>query len=513
MNNKITGAAALFLFILSHVLYAHGPNTDIMDRLVEVRLRPEGIDLRLGMLYGEVPAAAVRKAMDLDRDGQIGESEAAGYAFAQRDCLTAGLRVRLDGREMALSSLEPQVDLYGQYGSAPGHLDQTFDFTAPLGSELEDRRCRLEIANANNWAIPGRTTFVLIAAREVEVFGTSLDSLISPVRASHLSGFRAEFALRDQEALTKAAREDPWRLVLDRWTEDYPPISMSGRVTAAAEEDHHSHGGFSGRVQRYFEEGENNPAGLWLLILAAFAYGCVHALEPGHAKTVTAAYLLGSTHRWPRSVLLALTVTITHTGGVLLLALLTTAAWGDSLSATTQAALTGFSGLIVLLLGIQRLRSGGHDHGHSHEHLHEGGNHAHEHDHPHIHTHAEQESGSRWGVIWLGVAGGLVPCPGALWIYLLALGFGRPALAVVLILALSLGLALVLVSVGLASLYLRNLTLASGGRPPAFVASSRTLSRLWSWGTVAARKLPATAGALLILLGAFMLWKGLVEII
>ena len=257
--------------------------------------------------------------------------------------------------------------------------------------------------------------------------------------------------------------------------------------------------------------GENNPAGLWLLILAAFAYGCVHALEPGHAKTVTAAYLLGSTHRWPRSVLLALTVTITHTGGVLLLALLTTAAWrlperhrpggADRLFRTDRAA-----------AGIERLRSGRHEHGHSHEHLHEGGHLPHEHNHPHIHAHAEQESGSRWGVVWLGVAGGLIPCSGALWIYLLALGFGRPALAVVLILALSLGLALVLVTVGLASLYLRNLTLASGGGPPGFVARSRPLSRLWSWGTVTARKLPAVAGALLIVLGAFMpgkVWRSL----
>ncbi|MBN2290430.1 MAG: hypothetical protein JXQ83_13930, partial [Candidatus Glassbacteria bacterium] len=104
---------------------------------------------------------------------------------------------------------------------------------------------------------------------------------------------------------------------------------------------------------------------------------------------------------------------------------------------------------------------------------------------------------------WLGFAGGLMPCPGALWIYLLALGFGRPGLGVALILALSLGLALVLVAVGVVSIGLRNLIKVEQAGPP---------GRLRAAGKALGRLLPGLTGTLLVLLGSFLLWRSLADL-
>ena len=61
----------------------------------------------------------------------------------------------------------------------------------------------------------------------------------------------------------------------------------------------------------------------------AFAYGGVHALAPGHAKTITAAYLIGA-HATPwHAVLLGVVVTVSHTWSIYALALVTHVFWID----------------------------------------------------------------------------------------------------------------------------------------------------------------------------------------
>src|SRR5207247_2980681 len=62
---------------------------------------------------------------------------------------------------------------------------------------------------------------------------------------------------------------------------------------------------------------------LLLSLLIAFGLGAAHALEPGHGKTVVAAYLVGSRGTPKHAVWLGLIVTLTHTFGVFALGLLT----------------------------------------------------------------------------------------------------------------------------------------------------------------------------------------------
>src|SRR5262249_60087310 len=66
--------------------------------------------------------------------------------------------------------------------------------------------------------------------------------------------------------------------------------------------------------------------GLGLLALAlatAAVLGAFHALEPGHGKTVVAAYLVGSRGTAWHALILGLVVTISHTAGVYLLGAVT----------------------------------------------------------------------------------------------------------------------------------------------------------------------------------------------
>src|SRR5262249_59424929 len=51
-------------------------------------------------------------------------------------------------------------------------------------------------------------------------------------------------------------------------------------------------------------------------LLVAIGLGAFHALEPGHGKTLVAAYLVGSRGTAWHAVLLGLTVTASHTIGV-----------------------------------------------------------------------------------------------------------------------------------------------------------------------------------------------------
>ncbi len=126
-----------------------------------------------------------------------------------------------------------------------------------------------------------------------------------------------------------------------------------------------------------------------LAVAVAAALGALHALEPGHGKTVVGAYLVGSRGTASHAVLLGLIVTASHTAGVYLLGGVTLFASRYVVPERIYPWLSVTSGLIIAGLGFillrQRLR-GGRDHAHSHDHEH-GHDHGHEHPHDHGHGH------------------------------------------------------------------------------------------------------------------------------
>ena len=254
-------------------------------------------------------------------------------------------------------------------------------------------------------------------------------------------------------------------------------------------------------------------------LLAVMVWGAGHALTPGHGKTIVAAYLIGSRSTPWHALYLGLTVTLTHTLGVFALGLVALFASQYVVPEQLYPWLGAVSGLIVVGLGAVMLwgrvrpllarrghehHHGSHDHGHDHQH------HSHEHEHPHDYGHAhphghehhrthDHEHGHShlppgadgspvtWrSLLGLGISGGLLPCPSALFLLLTAVSLDRVALGMVLVVAFSLGLAGVLTMVGLL-----------------FVKGSQVvqqLPRVGTWG----RFLPAISALVIMMIGVWL---------
>jgi ABC-type nickel/cobalt efflux system permease component RcnA len=195
--------------------------------------------------------------------------------------------------------------------------------------------------------------------------------------------------------------------------------------------------------------------GFWLLILASAGIGALHALTPGHGKTLVAAYLVGERGTLWHALLLGLVTTVTHTGVVLTIALVLWFLPAGGSKEVREAIQTGLGlimGLVVVSLGFYLLLarlSGRADH------VHIGGGHHHHHHMPNS-SEARPARVSALGLIILGITGGLIPCWDAIAMLLFAVASNNLQLAFPMLLAFSAGLAAVLVLVGVLVVKFRN---------------------------------------------------------
>jgi nickel/cobalt exporter len=200
-----------------------------------------------------------------------------------------------------------------------------------------------------------------------------------------------------------------------------------------------------------------DPASLSLLYLpVAVGLGALHALEPGHAKALTAAYLVGIRGTWRDAVVLGLSAACTHAGVVVALSALAiwlgrTAFAGEALRWLEIA-----SGAIVIAIGLWLLSRRWLRHRHHARACEHGHDHDHDDDDDHHHTPPPIPSEGRpsnWQIILFGASGGLLPCPASVSVMLLALSVGEAAIGLVVAFAFGVGLALALVAVGLAAVW------------------------------------------------------------
>lgn len=241
----------------------------------------------------------------------------------------------------------------------------------------------------------------------------------------------------------------------------------------------------------------------WFLLTAALiaaGLGALHALEPGHGKTIVAAYLVGSHGTSKHAVLLGLIVTAAHTAGVYLLGAVTLYASKYIIPEHLYPWLGVISGVTIAVLAcfmILRAWTG------------EDGAHNHEHGALHSHWFSSlkkqriQDSSaagpapdgslsslpqtkpvSLAQLLTLGVTGGIIPCPAALVVLLSAFSLHRVGLGLFLIVAFSGGLAAVLIAIGLLMVYARQ-----------FVA------RWKSEGPLLKRWLPLLSASFMLILG------------
>ena len=215
------------------------------------------------------------------------------------------------------------------------------------------------------------------------------------------------------------------------------------------------------------------------MIAAAIAVGAVHALGPGHGKSLIGAYLVGSGGTLRQAVAVGAAVSVMHTASVLGLGLLVLSAERLFAPERVYPWLGLASGLVALGLGAALLVSRLHA-------LSERRRHAHDHPHP-------ARPLSRRGLIALAFAGGILPSPSALVVLLGSVSIGRTGLGLVLIAAFSLGLAASLIAVGAVAIRARDM---ATGRLPAGLM----------------RLAPVLSAACIVLAGVALTARGLFQI-
>jgi ABC-type nickel/cobalt efflux system permease component RcnA len=190
----------------------------------------------------------------------------------------------------------------------------------------------------------------------------------------------------------------------------------------------------------------HNEYGLAITLLLAFAFGAAHALTPGHGKTLVAAYLVGERGTVWHALYLGLITTLTHTGSVMVIAVIVALLPAEQQKAFMDWLVNGLGlvmGLTVVGIGfwllLQRLAGRA-------DHVHLGG--GHHHHGPSMPT-PPTRSLSWWGLTLLGITGGMIPCVEAIWLLLYTVGTGQFWIVLPAVLAFSAGLAGVLVVIGI----------------------------------------------------------------
>jgi ABC-type nickel/cobalt efflux system permease component RcnA len=259
-------------------------------------------------------------------------------------------------------------------------------------------------------------------------------------------------------------------------------------------------------LSRFIEPGALTLSTVVLLLAVALGLGAVHALEPGHGKSIVAAYFVGTRGSAAQAALLGLIVAVTHSLGVLAVAALVLFGSQYFVPEDAYPWLTMLSGGMVLLLGmallISRTRSSGL--WHRLQHLRRHGHH-HEHDSDHHHHSPPQHTPERppWKtLVLLGLVDGLIPTPSTLVVLLGAISIGRVELGLLMVVAFSTGMAVVMASISLAILGLRavagRLSGSLGGR-------QRRGAR---WVQRAAAGLPLGAAVVLLVIGTTIVLRG-----
>jgi len=449
--------AALPVAVLAHPL-----GNFTINHFAEMRVAADVVSLDVVIDMAEIPTFQERQRIDADGDGTVSDAEASAE------------------RVTACARLGP--DLHLVIGAAPLHLQvAAAGLSFPAGSGgLATMRLVCEytapivggLRGAEGLHFDDGSYAERIGWREIVVEGDGV-----AVKGEHLAGSISRRLTSYPKELLATPRNDrsiDVQLALGgeplaaAAIPDAQPIDRSAARSSSLAAS--VPGGE--QITALLGSGDLSPVAVLVSMLLAAGLGALHALSPGHGKTVMAAYLVGSQGTARHAVALALIVTAAHTMGVVGLALVTLLA-SDVLPPERLYPVLGLSsGAIVIGIGLYLLAArwraasaarrhrldarGSHDHGHEHQ-------------HGHAHDHVRVGTRLSWRALFsLGLAGGLVPSASALLLLLGAVAVGQPAYGLALAIAFGLGMATVLGGIGILMV-----------RASRFVQRAPQLQRLW----------------------------------
>jgi nickel/cobalt transporter (NicO) family protein len=468
--------------------------------------RYSGLDLspgRVSILYvldmAEIPTFQAMPSIDTNGDGTASAAEKQGWADRTAPQLMAHVGLTADGRAVALALRSDAVVFRAGQGGLPIlRLSASFAAAMPKAGSVT-------YVDHNFDDRIGWKEITVRSEAGVAVIGSRLpaasvsDTLLhypTNLLASPLDVRQAAFSFHPGTPINEAA----------------PAVgsTVSGAPIASG-------GSFAALITWRL-----TPLVLIGSLGLAFAFGALHALGPGHGKTITAAYLVGSGARVGQAAGVGVAVALMHTASVLALGVVATAASSSFPSEQIYPWLEVLTGAVALTLGaglfvvrVRARRSGASLHGHTHmwdEHGHLHPRDEHDHARPGDHVHErdgrvlvpiaggaptqDEIAGPRVSkprLTALAVSGGVLPSPTALVVLLAAIGTHRVVYGLALILTFSLGLAAALIVAALGALRART-----------FVAR-----RL---GTGTAAVLPVISALVIVGFGLFFVVRGAAQV-
>lgn len=439
--------ALAFILLGSAQAIAHPMGIKLWGHSMNITPTPDAIQIDYTI---EVPvtklAIMMNRFKNFNRLEKIGPEDEARFNDEMVDHLISGINVTANGMSLPLE-WNPNYARRHSAGQM-GFFNYELHLLAPLGPDADGGR--VEVENDN---------FPIQRA----VFHNAL--FISPEAYAQDADLPAAKGWKEGEKN---------RRIAFTYRRGHPPIE------ASAQEGKKSLGHNNLRDTKLLSLlRKTDLSGKFLLIalMSALFLGAAHALSPGHGKALVAAYLVGSHGTIRHAAALGLIVTLTHIGSVVILGLV--GMWLAEYMVPEYYApfISLASGAMIVGIGIWLfLRRYPRFHRKEHHHHHE---------HPH-----ESRAPSWKELLWLGVSGGIVPCPSATVVMLTAIAIGKPGMGLVLIAFFSAGLAVVLTLVGILS-----------------VKASTLLKRLDSHGRLA-RWLPVASAIVVTALGLIIIYRG-----
>jgi nickel/cobalt transporter (NicO) family protein len=474
-----------------------------INQFCGLRVAHDAVDVHYVVVYGQLPALRELHNADANGDGVTSQAERDVYVGALAPGFGGALKLSVDGVGVPLRATRWTSSLPTEQGGFSLRVD--VDFVAQLPA-LRSGVHSLMLSNRNYPDRLGWHEIVVDSTAGVAIFDTdaydtsATGALTEALRALPDAGPLDE---RTVHLRLDAAGIPPGAVALGpRPQAGLPAI----KLPAARPADAPAGTAWITRKTRALADAISAPTfnprvALWTLV-GALLLGAVHALSPGHGKTVVGAYLIGSRGTPRHAAFLGIMVTLTHTVGVFVLGFATLYASRFIVPERLFPILSSISALLVLAMGLTLLIRRGraaidllsarsarrsliflpldaspaaalHSHG--------GGP-----MHSHLPPGAAGERVTWKSLAALGVSGGLVPCPSAMVLLLAAVALNKTAYGMLLVLVFSVGLALTLTIVGLAFLCARNRL------------SYRTANARW------AQLLPLASAAIITLAGAVL---------